>query len=52
MIFINCVSNSVTAHPRSLKTGVGTRRLKHRDFYKLRPVLQAAFDEFERIVVP
>lgn len=42
---------SVTAHPRSLKTGVGTRRLKHRDFYKIRPVLQAAFDEIEQTII-
>jgi hypothetical protein len=41
---------SFTAHPRSLKTGAGTRRLKHRDFYQLRPALVAAFDEFEHIV--
>ena len=40
---------SMTAHPRA-KSGLGTRRLKHRDFYKLRPALVAAFDEFERIV--
>jgi hypothetical protein len=43
---------SMTANPRSHKTGAGTRRLKHRDFYKLRPALQAAFDEFEKTVVP
>ena len=41
---------SFTAHPRSLKTGAGTRRLKHRDFHKLRPALVEAFDEFEHIV--
>jgi hypothetical protein len=41
---------SFTAHPRSFKTGAGTRRLKHRDFDKLGPALVAAFDEFERIV--
>ena len=42
---------SFTAHPRSFKSGATTRRLKHRDFYKLRPALVAAFDEFEHIVV-
>jgi hypothetical protein len=43
--------DSITAHPRSLKTGTGTRRLKHRDFAKLQPALEAAFDEFERVCV-
>lgn len=43
---------SATAHPRTSKTGKPTRRLKHRDFYTLRPALTQAFDEFERIVRP
>jgi len=43
---------SITAHPRSFKTGAPTRRLKHHDFDKIRPVLEAAFDEFERVIVP
>ena len=38
---------STTAHPSSQKTGAPTRRLKHRDYYKLRPMLLEAFDEFE-----
>jgi retron-type reverse transcriptase len=43
---------SMTAHPRSQKTGAGTRRLKHRDFHKVRPSLETAFDELEQIVIP
>ena len=43
---------SSTAHPRSLKTGKPTRRLKHRDFYKLRSQLVLAFDEIEGVIVP
>ena len=43
---------STTAHPRSLKTGSPTRRLKHRDFYNMRADLVAAFDEFERVILP
>jgi hypothetical protein len=43
--------DSITAHPRSLKTGTGTRRLKHRDFAKLQPALLAAFDELEHVCV-
>jgi hypothetical protein len=43
---------SLTAHPRSLKTGVATRRLRHSDYRKLRPILEAAFDEIERIIFP
>ena len=42
---------STTAHPRSLKTGKATRRLKHRDFYKIRQDLVSAFDELERNVI-
>ena len=38
---------SITAHPRSLRTGVATRRLKHSDYYRVRPSLTAAFDEIE-----
>ena len=43
---------SSTAHPRSLKTGSPTRRLKHSDFYKQRKQLILAFDEIERLIVP
>jgi hypothetical protein len=43
---------SITAHPRSLKTGTGTRRLRHSDFVRVRPSLEAAFDEFEQFCVP
>lgn len=43
---------SSVAHPRSLKTGKPTRRLKHHDFYKIRRQLISAFDEIERVIVP
>ncbi|WP_281823923.1 RNA-directed DNA polymerase [Jannaschia rubra] len=43
---------SSVAHPRSLKTGKPTRRLKHYDFYKLRKQLISAFDEIERVITP
>jgi retron-type reverse transcriptase len=43
--------DSITAHPRSLKTGAGTRRLKYRDFVKLQPALDAAFGEFEDVCI-
>jgi hypothetical protein len=43
---------SSTAHPRSLKTGKPTQRLKHRDFFKLRKQLIRAFDEIEHVIVP
>ena len=43
---------STTAHPRSKKTGKATRRLKHRDYYKIRKELTKAFDELEREIVP
>jgi len=43
---------SATAHPRTTKTGKPTRRLKHRDFYALRPYLSNAFNEFERVIKP
>lgn len=42
---------STTAHPRQ-KAGTPTRRLKHRDFYKLRPRLNAGWNEFETVIVP
>ena len=42
---------STTAHPKSQKTGKHTRRLKHYDFYKIRPKLIAAFDEIETNIV-
>ncbi len=43
---------STTAHPKSQKTGKPTRRLKHHDFYKIRPKLIAAFDEIESNIIP
>lgn len=43
---------SSVAHPRSEKTGKPTRRLKHRDFYKVRKELVAALDEIEQNIVP
>ncbi|NIZ63490.1 hypothetical protein DL239_21265 [Sedimentitalea sp. CY04] len=43
---------SSVAHPRNLATGQPTRRLKHRDFYKIRKRLVSAFDEIERIITP
>jgi hypothetical protein len=43
---------STTAHPRTTKTGLPTRRLKHKDFYTLRPSLIKAFDEFDRVIKP
>jgi retron-type reverse transcriptase len=42
---------SATAHPRT-KAGAPTRRLKHGDFYKLRPELIDAFDEIETNIAP
>lgn len=43
---------SSTAHPKSQKTGKSTRRLKHHDFYKIKPMLIAAFDEIEANINP
>lgn len=37
---------STTAHPR-LSAGTPTRRLKHYDYYKIKPQLVSAFDEIE-----
>ncbi|KAB2912600.1 MAG: hypothetical protein F9K29_18645 [Hyphomicrobiaceae bacterium] len=42
---------SATAHPTT-KSGKPGRRLKHRDFYKLRQELVDTFDEIEATVVP
>lgn len=42
---------SVTAHPRSYKTGADTRRLKHRDYHQHRPDVVAALAEIERVIV-
>jgi len=42
---------STTAHPRQ-KAGTDTRRLKHKDFYKLLPGLIAGWDEFEATIAP
>lgn len=36
---------SVTAHPRHIKSGLATRRLKYHDFYKIRPSIQDAIEE-------
>jgi len=44
--------SSITAHPRSLRTGVATRRLKHSDYTNVRPSLIGAFDEIERTIAP
>jgi len=43
---------SITAHPRSLRTGAATKRLKHTDYYHVRTPLRAAFDEIEQSIVP
>ncbi|MCI0559133.1 MAG: hypothetical protein MN733_11605 [Nitrososphaera sp.] len=43
---------SITAHPRSLRTGATTRRLKHLDFYNIRPLLVGSFDEIEATIAP
>jgi hypothetical protein len=43
---------STTAHPHSQKTGAPTRRLKHRDFYKIRQTLADAIVEFEAEIAP
>lgn len=43
---------SATAHPKTQTTGKATRRLKHRDYYKMRKDLIDAFDEFETKIVP
>lgn len=44
--------SSFTAHPRSQKTGAPTRRLKHVDYRKVRPILVQCFDEIEAQIVP
>lgn len=36
---------SVTAHPRNSKTGLATRRLKHHDFYNIKPLVRDAIEE-------
>lgn len=36
---------SVTAHPRHSKSGTSTRRLKHSDYYKVRPQVGDAINE-------
>jgi len=43
---------STTAHPHSQKTGAPTRRLKHRDFYKIRQALADAIVELEIVITP
>jgi hypothetical protein len=43
---------STTAHPKGKKTGLPTRRLRHRDFYTIRPDLIDSFDEFEATSIP
>jgi hypothetical protein len=42
---------STTAHPRQ-KAGTPTRRLKHRDFHRMRPILIAALNEFQMVILP
>ena len=42
---------SVTSHPRNTKKGTATRRLKHKDFYKVRDVLQLAVKEIVTTMV-
>lgn len=42
---------STTVHPRLQRTGLPTRRLKHRDFYKIRPRIADAFDEIEKVII-
>lgn len=44
-------SKSITAHPRQ-KSGGKTIRLKHSDFYAIRPQIVAALAEIEATVVP
>jgi len=44
-------SKSITAHPRQ-KSGGKTVRLKHSDFYAIRPHIAAAMAEIEAAVVP
>jgi len=44
--------SSVTAHPRSMKTGTPTRRLKHSDYRKIRLGLVQSFDEIEKQITP
>ncbi len=41
---------SVTAHPRHMKTGKGTRRLKHSDLYKVRPQVRDAIEEIIKTI--
>lgn len=36
---------SVTAHPRNSKTGLATRRLKHHDYYNIKPLVRDAVEE-------
>ena len=43
---------SATAHPKTKKTGKPTRRLKHRDFRKIKPDLIKVFDELEKVILP
>lgn len=45
-------TSSITAHPRSLRTGAATRRLKHSDHVGVRPSLIRAFDEIESVITP
>jgi len=51
LVLHNLRLQSTTAHPRQ-KAGAPTRRLKHRDFYKLRPYLVAGWEEVEAGIVP
>ena len=41
---------SLTSHPRNNKTGNGTRRLKHHDYYQIKPDLRNAIQDIIGIV--
>ena len=43
---------SITAHPRSIRTGSANRRLKHNDFFRVRASLVSAVDEIEQVIAP
>jgi len=44
--------SSSTAHPRSRRIGVSTRRLKHSDFYRIRAQIVAGIDEIMANITP
>lgn len=43
---------SLTAHPRMQRTGRPTKRIKHRDFARIRKPIERAFHEIRRAIVP